>query len=212
MTGQSRLRGLYAVADRHWLSEDRFAPAVRDALAGGARIIQYRDKSSAPAVREAIARSLADLCHEHTALFLVNDEPSLARAVGADGVHLGAGDMAIAEARALLGPAAVIGVSCYNDLDRARAAERAGADYVAFGRFFPSRTKPQAVPADIGLLRQARAALRVPIVAIGGITPDNGGSLIDAGADALAVIEGVFGQPDIRAAAERYARLFRPTP
>lgn len=212
MTDQPRIRGLYAIADSHWLTEDRFAPAVRDALAGGARIIQYRDKLSAPAIREAIARALADLSHEHAALFLVNDDAALARAVGADGVHLGREDMAIAQAREQLGPGAVIGISCYNDLERARAAERAGADYVAFGRFFPSRTKPQAAPATPALLRQARAALRVPIVAIGGITPDNGASLIDAGADALAVIEGVFGQPDIRAAAERYAKLFRPTP
>jgi len=212
MTDQPRIRGLYAIADSHWLTEDRFAPAVRDALAGGARIIQYRDKLSAPAIREAIARTLVDLSHEHAALFLVNDDAALARAVGADGVHLGREDMAIAQAREQLGPGAVIGISCYNDLERARAAERAGADYVAFGRFFPSRTKPQAAPATPALLRQARAALRVPIVAIGGITPDNGASLIDAGADALAVIEGVFGQPDIRAAAERYAKLFRPTP
>ncbi len=212
MTLPTRLRGLYAIADRTWLDESRFAPAVRAALAGGARIIQYRDKLSAPVVREAIARTLADLSHEHAALFLVNDDAALARTVGADGVHLGREDMTIEQARELLGPGAVIGVSCYNDLERASAAERAGADYVAFGRFFPSRTKPQAAPATPALLRQARAALRVPIVAIGGITPDNGASLIDAGADALAAIEGVFGQPDVRAAAERYAKLFRTSP
>jgi thiamine-phosphate pyrophosphorylase len=102
----------------------------------------------------------------------------------------------------------VIGVSCYNELGRARDAQARGADYVAFGRFFPSRTKPGAVSASPALLKEARATLRVPIVAIGGITPENGGALIATGADALAVIDGVFGQPDIRAAAARFAKLF----
>jgi thiamine-phosphate pyrophosphorylase len=108
----------------------------------------------------------------------------------------------------LLGARALIGVSCYNDLALAQAAEDAGADYIAFGSFYPSPTKPQALRAELELLRTARRALRVPIVAIGGITPDNGAALLAAGADALAVIEGVFGQADIRAAAARYARLF----
>ena len=207
-SGTPRIAGLYAIADSAYLTTDQFVPAVRAALAGGARVIQYRDKKADPKQREATARALHALCREHGVPLLINDDVALAADVGAAGVHLGRDDPDIGAARATLGPAALIGVSCYNELARARAAQAAGADYVAFGRFFPSRTKPQAVPATPELLHAARAALRIPIVAIGGITPENGGSLIAAGADALAVIEGVFAQPDIRAAAERYARLF----
>jgi thiamine-phosphate pyrophosphorylase len=202
------IHGLYAIADRSYLAAAAFGPAVAAAIAGGAHLIQYRDKQSDAATRTRLAQELNALCRAHGVLFLINDDVALAGTVGAAGVHLGRDDPAIGPARAALGPAAIIGVSCYNELDRARAAQAAGADYVAFGRFFPSRTKPQAVAAGLELLRAARAELRIPIVAIGGITPENGGSLIDAGADALAVIEGVFGQPDIRAAAARYARLF----
>jgi len=202
------IRGLYAIADRTYVEESNFEPAVSAALEGGARIIQYRDKQSGIAQREAIAHRLNRLCRKHGVPFLVNDDVGLALAVGAAGVHIGREDPDIAAARRALGKKAIVGVSCYNELERARRAQAAGADYVAFGRFFPSRTKPRAVQATTGLLQAARAELAIPIVAIGGITPENGASLIEAGADALAVIEGVFNQPDIRAAAERYARLF----
>jgi thiamine-phosphate pyrophosphorylase len=205
---RTAIRGLYAIADSTYLNTETFVPAVRAALAGGARLLQYRDKTSSPAAREHLARELHDLCQNHGVPFLINDDIALAAEVGANGVHLGRDDPEIGQARAVLGRRALIGVSCYNELERARAAQSAGADYVAFGRFFPSRTKPQAVAAAVELLHAARAELTIPIVAIGGITPENGGALIRAGADALAVIEGVFGQPDIRAAATRYAKLF----
>lgn len=205
---QSAIRGLYAIADRSYLEEAAFEPAIGAALEGGARVVQYRDKQGGPAQRETIARALNRLCQERGVPFLVNDDVALAMAVGAAGVHVGRDDPDIAAARRALGKKALIGVSCYNELERARRAQAAGADYVAFGRFFPSRTKPRAVQATTGLLQAARSELHIPIVAIGGITPDNGGSLIEAGADALAVIEGLFNQPDIRAAAERYAQLF----
>ena len=204
-----RIHGLYAIADSSYLDTESFVPAVRAALAGGARVIQYRDKKNDTATCERLAGELNTLCRTHGVPLLINDDVALAVAVGASGVHIGRDDPDIAAARATLGPAAIIGVSCYNELARARAAQASGADYVAFGRFFVSRTKPQAVPADLELLRIARAELKIPIVAIGGITPDNGASLIATGADALAVIEGVFGQPDIRAAAARYAQLFQ---
>lgn len=207
-SAKPRIAGLYAIADSAYLPAAGFVPAARAALAGGARIIQYRDKQNSAEQRATIARALNDLCREHGVPLLINDDVGLAAASGSAGVHIGRDDPDIAAARAVLGPAALIGVSCYNQLERARQAEAAGADYVAFGRFFPSRTKPQAVPATPDLLRAARIALKIPIVAIGGITPENGGPLIAAGADALAVIEGVFGQSDVRAAAERYARLF----
>jgi len=207
----SRIAGLYAIADSTYLLDDEFVPAVRAVLTGGARVIQYRDKQNPPAQREVIARALNTLCHEHGVPLLINDDVQLAKVVGAGGVHLGRDDADITAARSVLGLAALIGVSCYNELARAQAAQDAGADYVAFGRFYPSRTKPQALQAGPDLLRAARTALKIPIVAIGGITPENGALLVTAGADALAVINGVFAQPDIRAAANQYASLFGKT-
>jgi len=209
--GRPRIRGLYAIADSHYLTPTAFVPAVSHAVAGGARVIQLRAKHLDTPTRERIARELVALCRERGVPLLINDDVALAAVVGATGVHLGREDADIASARRALGARALIGVSCYNEIGRARAAAAAGADYVAFGRFFPSHTKPLAVQASLELLRAARTELSLPIVAIGGITPENGGSLIAAGADALAVIEGIFNQPDIRAAAARYARLFSTT-
>lgn len=209
MVSTRSITGLYAIADTHYLDDTRLVDAVTQAIMGGARIVQYRDKRHAAEKRMQQAKILAALCRQHDALFIVNDDVTLAKETQADGAHLGRDDASLSEAREQLGPRAIIGVSCYNELARAEAAERQGADYVAFGRFFPSRTKPQAVPAGLDLLREAKRKLHIPAVAIGGITPENGASLIAAGADALAVIEGVFGQADVRAAAERYARLFK---
>jgi len=141
-------------------------------------------------------------------LFLINDDVSLALAVNADGVHLGQRDADISQARTLLGEHRIIGITCHDQLPLALAAQAAGANYVAFGRFFPSLTKPEAPPASLSILQQARAQLRIPIAAIGGITPDNAPSLLAHGADMLAVIHGVFGAGDIAAAAGEYARLF----
>jgi thiamine-phosphate pyrophosphorylase len=203
------LRGLYAItSEALGRDPDRLAAGVRAALAGGARLIQYRDKRrDAPARRQA-AEALLALCRERGAALIVNDDVELARAVGADGVHLGAADVPVREARRRLGDGALIGVSCSNRLERAVAAAEDGASYVAFGRFFASRTKPDAPPAELGVLRAARARLRLPICAIGGITPANGAKLIEAGADLIAAVDGVFGAPDIEAAARAYARLF----
>ncbi len=204
-----KLRGLYAIADTAYLDDARLTGAVEQVIAGGARVVQYRDKKNDVATRGRQALALSRLCRERGVTFLVNDDIALANESGADGAHLGREDMALDAARAQLGADRLIGVSCYNELERAASAEQQGADYVAFGSFFPSRTKPQAVRATLELLRTARAQLKIPVVAIGGITPENGAALIDAGADMLAVIDGVFGQPDIRAAAQRYANLFR---
>ena len=208
MTPASRLHGLYAIADTGYLSESRLTDAVAAALAGGARAIQYRDKSSPPDARRRQALALASLCKARGALFVVNDDTELAHAVDADGVHIGRADIALAAARRRLGGERLIGVSCYNDLKRAQRAAGDGADYVAFGSFFPSRTKPGALHADPSLLHAARVCLNIPLIAIGGITPENGAALVAAGADALAVISGVFDAPDVAAAARRYAILF----
>ena len=203
------LRGLYAVTpDALCDSPAELGAAVAAALAGGARLIQYRDKRSTAPERARNAATLLALCRDHGARLIVNDDVELARAVGADGVHLGASDLPLREARARLGPDAVIGVSCANSLERGRTAQADGASYAAFGRFFPSRTKPGAPQAEPALLHQARSALRIPVCAIGGVTPDNAGILIAAGADLIAAVDGVFGAPDIAAAARAYSRLF----
>jgi thiamine-phosphate pyrophosphorylase len=204
----TRLSGLYVITDAACQPPARLPAAVEQALAGGARIVQYRDKSGDPALRLAQAKAVATLCRRYDAPLVVNDDVQLALDCGADGVHLGRDDEDIARARALLGAGAIIGVSCYDDWGRALAGAAAGADYVAFGSFFASRTKPDAVRADLDLLRRAKQQLRCPVAAIGGITPDNGAGLLAAGAAMLAVVRGVFAADDIRAAAGRYAALF----
>ena len=203
-----RIRGLYAVtpdtSDSDWLYA-----RVAAVLAGGARMIQYRSKGADARCRGQQGARLADLCSAQGALLIVNDDVALARELDADGVHLGREDMSVTEARAALGDRALIGVSCYDSLARAREAQSEGADYVAFGSFFPSDVKPGAMRAPLELLRAARAVIDLPVVAIGGITPENGRRLVEAGADALAVISALFHVPDGYAAAQAFAALFQ---
>lgn len=199
--------GLYAITDAGFRGE-RLAAQVERAIAGGARVIQYRDKGSEPDRRRQEASEVLSTCHAHGVPLLINDDVELARTIGADGVHIGREDAALERARAQLGESAIIGVSCYNRLELALAAHQGGADYVAFGRFFSSESKPAAVQADLDLLLTARQELDCPLVAIGGITAQNGRPLIEAGADMLAVIRGVFAAPDVTAAARSISSLF----
>jgi thiamine-phosphate pyrophosphorylase len=208
MPADRAIRGLYVITDERHTTVDQLVEHVAQAIAGGAAIIQYRSKQPSLTRRRQEASALRELCQRHALPLIINDDVELARSVAADGVHLGRDDASLSTARRRLGGQAMIGVSCYNRLDNAVRAEQAGADYVAFGSFFPSPTKPEAVAAPVTLLRQARQRLSIPIVAIGGITAANGANLICAGATALAVISDVFAAPDIRAAAERYAGLF----
>jgi thiamine-phosphate pyrophosphorylase len=196
--------GLYAITDG---PRDDLVAVARAALQGGAAMLQYRDKSGDAGRRLREAQELAALCRAFAVPLIINDDVELARASGAAGVHLGEDDEAIGDARAALGSGAIIGVSCYDSLQRAQDAAAAGADYLAFGAFFLSTTKPGARHATPDLLRDARG-IDLPLVAIGGITHENGGSLIAAGADYLAIVSGVFGASDIRAAARRYVELF----
>jgi thiamine-phosphate pyrophosphorylase len=196
--------GLYAITDGP--RADLIA-AAGAALRGGAAVLQYRDKTADAARRVAEARALLDLCRRHGVPLIVNDDIELAATVGAGGVHLGEGDVSVAQARARLGAEAIIGVSCYASIERGRAAAAAGASYLAFGAFFPSPTKPHAARANIQLLHDARP-LGQPLVAIGGITPGNARELIDAGADFVAAISGVFGDVDPAAAAREYTKCF----
>lgn len=202
-----KLSGLYAVTPPHPDPQSALADRVEQAILGGARVVQYRDKGG-NGRRLAEARSLLGVCRRHGVPLIVNDDVELAAAIGADGVHLGRDDMDPTAARHRLGSDALIGISCYNRLENAERARALGADYVAFGRFFPSASKPAAAPANQELLRRARTALHLPLVAIGGINPQNGGALVAAGADMLAVIDALFGAADIRAAACAFAQLF----
>ena len=196
-------RGLYAITNG---PRPDLLQVVAQALAGGARLLQYRDQTQDPARRQGEATALRQLCRAHGVPLIIDADVALALAVGADGVHLD--DVAgIGSARATLGGQAIIGVSCRDSLPCAQEAVRAGASYVSFGAFFHSPTKPLAPRASIDLLRQS-AALGVPRVAIGGITPDNGGSLIEAGANYVAVISAVFGATDVRHAAQRISDLY----
>lgn len=197
--------GLYAITQTENKSGDTVINEVAAAIKGGAVIVQYRDKN--PADATFLARKLVRICHQHGVPLLINDDIELAALVGADGVHLGREDGAVTQARKQLGSDAIIGVSCYNFVEQAIAAQAQGATYAAFGRFFPSSSKPLAAPAQIETLRQAKRALTIPIVAIGGILPDNGAQLLAAGADLLAVIGGLFDhQPEQSARA--YQALF----
>ena len=209
MTARIKL-GLYAITDTALLADSVLVERVWQAIRGGATVIQYRDKQLPDESRRHQADALAALCSSHGVPLIINDDVALAAAVGAAGVHLGENDADLQAARRQLGTDAIIGVSCYNRLELALQAAASGADYVAFGRFFPSSTKPGAVQALPALLTEARQVLDIPVVAIGGITPENGRALVSAGAGLLAVIHGIFGQQDIEAAARRYSALFGP--
>ena len=203
----ARIRGLYGVTPDEADTQLLLA-RVRDALAGGMRLLQYRNKVADTALRYAQASALCALCHEYGAALIVNDHVDLALEVDADGVHLGSEDGPLSTARAKIGPHKLLGASCYRSLENGAAAIAAGADHIAFGSFFQSSVKPSAVRSPFRLLTEARHAYKVPVVAIGGITPDNAPLLIDAGAQSVAVITALFGAADITAAARSFNTLF----
>ena len=200
-------RGLYAVTPDE-ADTGALVVKVTAAVSGGARVVQYRNKVASAELRREQALLIKRACDSHDALLIINDHAELAREIDAAGVHIGADDGDIAAARALVGADKLIGVSCYRRIELAQSAQRQGADYVAFGSFFASSVKPNAVRASIDLLREAKRACEVPVVAIGGITIDNAPELIAAGADAVAVITAVFGASDVAAAAESFTALF----
>ena len=201
-------RGLYAVTAAADTDPARLAIRVGAAIDGGAVMIQYRAKDGTVGDRHATAALLLDVCRRRRTPLIVNDDPALAAGIGADGVHVGRGDSGVRPARRLVGDRCIVGVSCYDRLDLALAAAGEGATYVAFGSFFASPTKPHAVPAPVRLLSDARERLDLPIVAIGGVTAGNGATLIEAGADFLAAVDGVFGGGGVERAARGYAALF----
>lgn len=204
----ARLSGLYAITDPALCAAHGGVVAAAERVLGaGVRLLQYRDKSTDHARRATEAAALAELCARHGALFIVNDDLELARYCDAAGVHLGASDSTPAAARAWLGPATLVGVSCYSSIDRARRAALAGADYLAFGSVEPSTSKPDAQRAPLSLFAEARE-FGLPLCAIGGIRPAHAAALRAAGADMLAVISGVFGARDPAGAVRAYQAAF----
>jgi thiamine-phosphate pyrophosphorylase len=203
--------GVYAITPET-ADTEHLLMQVEAALAGGVAAVQYRDKSGDVARRHEQASELVALCHRFNVPLIVNDDLRLADLCDADGVHLGRDDSSLREARIILGKDKFVGASCYQSLELALAAQAAGADYVAFGSFFPSPTKPAAGRAGLDLLRDAAPLIHVPLVAIGGITLANAPLLLDAGADSLAVLSALFDAPDIRASARRLNQLFQAEP
>lgn len=204
-----RLRGLYVITDPVLTPASQLESKVAAALTGGARIVQYRDKSRDPARRMREAAMLRALCHAYEALLIINDDVPLALACDADGVHVGQEDMPVSEARRLLGPGRIVGATCHGEPALAHQAIAAGADYVAFGRFFASGTKPEARPAQLDVIAPHLRSLPVPSVAIGGITLDKAAPLVAAGFSMLAVIGDVFSRDSSQIAVHcrAYARL-----
>jgi thiamine-phosphate pyrophosphorylase len=207
----TKLRGLYAITDTKLIPRDRFVETVEAAVRGGATMVQLREKDTPREEFIRLARALLPVTRRYGALLIINDHPSIAKEIGADGVHVGREDPPVAEARALLGAEAIIGASCYGEVTRAMAAEREGADYVAFGTPFPSPTKPKRTDISLGIFQEVKRQVNVPVFAIGGITVANARQVIDAGADGIAVVSGVFAASDIEAAARALAQLFAPT-
>ncbi|SFR83407.1 thiamine-phosphate diphosphorylase [Marinobacter daqiaonensis] len=201
--------GLYAITDSHLLPQGQLVAAVAAAIRGGAVLVQYREKNLGAAQRLGQAKALASLCRAEGVPLIINDDPRLAAESGAQGVHLGQSDATVAEARALLGKDAIIGITCHGRLELAEKAAHLGADYLAFGRFHESATKPGAPSASPEVLTRA-GGLGLPRTAIGGITETNGEPLIRAGADLLAVVGGLFAGEanEIEARARTFTRLF----
>ncbi|MFW1677213.1 thiamine phosphate synthase [Pontibacter sp. JAM-7] len=203
------LTGLYAITDAGLMPDTpTLLRQVEQSLLGGARLVQYRDKSNDTDNRLAQAKALRQLCQQYDVPLLINDDIELAYGCLANGVHLGQTDGTVVAARARLGPKAIIGVTCHADLTLAKQAVAAGADYVAFGACFPSRSKPDAQLAPLTLLQDASKQISCPIVAIGGISVDNARQVIDAGAGMVAVIHALFASDDISATAQQFSQLF----
>jgi thiamine-phosphate pyrophosphorylase len=207
---QTPLRGLYALTPDDNLLP-RLSALVESALKGGVKWVQYRNKTAPAPLKRAQAAELLRICHAHGAKLIINDDVWLAVEIGADGAHLGRDDIpggGIATARDALGAKRILGISCYDDLDRAEVAVDAGADYIAVGSVFASATKPQATRASLDVLAAAKQRFKVPVVAIGGITTRNAPQVLASGADMVAVMSDLFDAMDIKSQAEKFQKLF----
>ena len=201
------MKGLYLVTP-DWDDTDRLLEVTEAALQGGVALLQYRHKTADASLRETQARALLALCRRFGRQFIVNDHVELCLTIGADGVHVGGTDASVAAVRAQVGPVLIVGASCYGDLALARAAQAAGASYVAYGGFYPSRVKKYPVTTKTDLLAVSRAQILLPTVVIGGMTPENSASLVAAGADMVAAISSVYLAENPKQAAASFAALF----
>ena len=202
------MKGLYIVTP-DWDDTARLLAVSEQALQGGAALLQYRHKTADAALRQEQAEALLALCRRYQRPFIVNDYVELCLALDADGIHVGGTDASVAEVRAQVGPDKIVGASCYGDLALAHAAQRAGASYVAFGGFYPSRVKKYPVTTPVDIVTRSKAEIALPNVVIGGMTQDNAVPLIAAGADMVAAISSVYLAEDPVAAARSFAVLFK---
>ncbi len=204
----SSIKGIYAVTP-DIADTDLLIKKVEAALAGGVNVLQYRNKQANHKLQTQQARALLPLCRQYNVPLIINDSVKLCLTLDADGVHLGADDGDLTEVRARLGANKILGASCYNRFDLALSAQNQGADYVAFGACFDSKTKPNAPVADLILFSQAHAELTIPTVAIGGISLQNATQVIEAGADAIAIIQAIFAADDVKLASQQFSLLFK---
>lgn len=202
------LCGLYAVTGGKLTPENRFAGTVEAAIKGGAKIIQLREKGASESEVVRKGKAALEVTVKYGVPLIINDSPEIAKQTGADGVHLGGGDGTVEEARKLLGGGAIIGVSCYGEIERGVEAQKRGADYAAFGTPYFTPTKPDRKPAPLKVLREAKERLKIPVFAIGGITVENAAEVLETGVDGIAVITAVFGAGDVEEAARQLAGFF----
>jgi len=200
--------GLYAITPNEG-DNSRLYNMVEASIAGGASVVQYRNKRANSKLRHDQSRLLLELCRKHQVPLIINDDVNLCLEIDADGVHIGATDGDLQEVRTQLGNDKILGASCYNSLTLATRAQGEGADYIAFGACFPSATKPEALRAELSLFSKGRDVLHIPIVAIGGITLNNASLAIEAGANALAVIGALFESDDVEHTARQFSQLYR---
>ncbi|WP_296824841.1 thiamine phosphate synthase [Sulfurovum sp.] len=185
------LKGLYVISDEHLTPDEYIVHYIEDALNAGASIIQYRNKTKSDMEVEEVCKVLQELCSQHNVPFIIDDRPHLAGKIGADGLHIGKDDMPLSEARKIF-PKGIIGVSCYGSIRKAKEAQVEGADYVAFGSFFASPTKPHSGIVSMNVLHKAKETLNIPICAIGGISQTNIGEIADTNTDMIAVVSAAF--------------------
>ena len=204
---KKNLSGLYVITDKKLIVRDNFIETVEKSIKGGARIVQLREKETFYDEIILLAKELLKVTKKYDVPLIINDSPEIARETGADGVHLGGDDTSIDNARSLLGSEAIIGVSCYNQIERGFNAVKSGADYVAFGTPYNTPTKPDREPTSIEILNKAVNLINIPVFAIGGITKDNAKPILETGVDGIAVITSVFGSLDPETAARELANL-----
>ncbi len=203
------MNGLYAISDEILTPYTTILDSLKKALDGGVKIFQLRDKNSVDIEIEKISIDILNLCHKYGAIFIIDDRVELVKKINADGLHIGKDDISLQEARNILGMDKIIGVSCYGDIEYAKKMESLGANYVAFGSFFSSKTKQKSSLVDKSILVEAKKMLNIPICAIGGITSINARELIENGANMVAVISDLWNSHDIKAKAKEYDELLQ---